>query len=160
MILAAIALAAQPAPELTPGGVEETFLSICWEGLANPAAVRGALGRSPVGFARAGDENGFEIYRAATATIRFKPGEGCELEAALAAQEDGEAVLARIAAAVELPPPQGSVNHPGTAARYHWERPAQAGRRGLSAVLFYGRPIGGPAGPPRLTLWAYLASGQ
>ena len=159
MILTAIALAAQ-AVALEPRVLEETFLSTCWRELASPAALRTAIRRSPLGFARASDENDFEIYRAATTTIRFKPGEGCEFEATLPARQDGEAMLARIAAGLGLSPPQGSVNRPGTAASYYWERPARAGERGLGAVLFYGRPIGGRARPATLTLGAYLASGQ
>jgi hypothetical protein len=160
MILAFLAFAAQPAPVPEPSAVENAFLSICWRELAGPAALRRAIQRSPLGFTRGPDENGFEIYRAAAATLRFKPGEGCEFEAELPTRTHGEAILARVAAAVGLPPPQGSVNHPGTAARYYWDRPAQAGRRGLAAILSYGRPVGGRDRPARLSLWAYLASGQ
>lgn len=160
MILAAVALAAQPAPALTPRPVEEAFIAICWEDLANPAAVRRAIGRSRFGLARAGDDNGFEIYRATGVEIRFRPGEGCRLEVVLPDPDAGERVVERVAAAIGLSPPQGSVNRPGTEAHYSWRRPEQAGQRGLSAVLFFGRPIGGPARPARLSLWAYLASGH
>jgi hypothetical protein len=160
MILAALLTAAQLVPVLEPQIASQAFLSICFRDLARPEAVRRAIRRSPLGFARAADEHGFEIYRAPAARIMFRPGEGCELQAGLPARADGEAVIARVSDAAGLPMPHGSVNRPGTAARYQWPRPPQAGRIGLNAVLDYGRGWGAAERPVRLTLWAYLANGR
>ena len=161
MILAALALALQPAPAgamLDPQAAGQGFLSLCARYAADPAALRAAIRRSPLGFVRGADEVLYEIYRARAATIRFKPGTGCALDAGLASRSHGDRAIAIVSEAIGQPMPPGAVNHPGTAARYSWERPARAGQIGLAATLEWGR-MGPPEdrGPVLLKFWAYVS---
>lgn len=161
MILAALALALQPAPAgalLDPQTVSQSFLSICVRHAADPAALRAAIRRSPLGFVRRADEVRFEIYHAPGATIRFQPGTGCAFDAEMASRSGGDRAIAAVSGAVGQPIPPGLVNHPGTAARYRWERPARAGQIGMAATLEWGR-LGLPddRGPVTLKFWAYVS---
>ena len=160
MILAAVVLALQPAPTgalLDPQTVSQSFLSICARHAADPVALRAAIRRSPLGFARRADEVRFEIYHAPGATIRFQPGTGCAFDARLATRSGGERAIAAVSRAVGQPIPPGLVNHPGTAARYRWEPPARAGQIGMAATLEWGRlGLSGDDGPVTLKFWAYV----
>lgn len=162
MILAALALSLQPAPAgelLDPQAASDGFLSICARHAADPEALRGAIRRSPLGFARGANEGDFEIYRSPRATIRFEPGTGCAFETRLASRGGGNQAIINVSEAIGQPLPPGAVNRPGTGARYIWRRPAEAGQIGLTASLDWGR-LGLPAnaGPVTLEFWAYVSS--
>jgi hypothetical protein len=159
MIGAALALALQaatPASLLEPQAMTEGFLAICVRHIADPDALRRAIRRSPLGFARSRDEGQFEVYRGAGATIRFLPGTGCALEAGLASRAAATGVIDRAYAALgaSVTPP-GLVNRPGTGAMYMWREPEMAGQTRLTATLDWGRLGARPEEPVTLSLWAY-----
>ncbi len=160
MILATLALALQPAPAgppLDPQAASRGFLSICARHAADPAALRRAIRRSPLGFVRGPDELLFEIYRSPGATIRFKPGRGCAFDARLASRSGGDRAIAYVSEAIGQPVPPGAVNRPGTAARYLWRRPAGAGQIGLNALLDWGLlHLSEDGGPVTVKFWAYV----
>lgn len=161
MILAALALALQSAPAgapLDPQTASEGFLTICARHVAEPAALRAAIRRSPLGFVRGADEVLYEIYRSPRATVRFKPGTGCAFEAGLTSRSGGERAIAGVSESIGQPIPPGAVNHPGTAARYLWERPARAGQIGMAATLEWGRlGLSEDGGPVTVKFWAYVS---
>jgi len=157
MIEAALALqAATPAHLLEPQAMTEGFLAICVRHVADPDALRRAIRRSPLGFARARDEGQFEVYHSARATIRFLPETGCALEAGLASRAAATGVIDRAYAALGASAtPPGLVNRPGTGAMYMWRGPDVAGQTRLTATLDWGHPGARQEEPVTLSLWAY-----
>ena len=160
MISAALALLIQadPAgPPLDAKAVSSGFRAICVRHVADPAALRRAIRRSPLRFVRAADEGRSEVYRAAGATVHFEPGGGCGFDARLASRSEGGRAIEQVAAATGTQTPPGAVNHPGTAARYLWE-PLAGSRTALVASLNWGRLRGADRMPATLYLWAYRRS--
>jgi hypothetical protein len=158
MILAAFALLIQPVPAGPPLDaqiVSDGFQSICIRHLADPVALRAAIRRSPLGFARAADESRFEVYRAAGATIRFEPGTGCAFDARLSTRSEADRAIDRVSKANGTPTPPGAVNHPGTGARYRWDAPVTASHTGLAASVDWGRLHAPDGTSATIFLWAY-----
>ena len=156
MIRAVLALSLQAelaGPPLDAQAVSHGFQSLCIRHVADPAALRAALRRSPLRFVRAADERRFEVYRAPGATVRFEPGTGCAFDARLASRSEGDRAIEQVAAAMRTPTPPGAVNHPGTAARYRWA-PVPGSRTGLVASLDWGFP-GARDRTVTLYLWAF-----
>jgi hypothetical protein len=143
MILAALALALQPGqptgPPLAPEAMIEGFRSTCVRHLADLDALRAAILRSPLGFARSADAGRWEIYRAESATIRIYPGEGCSIDARLPSLADGTRVIDRAYAAVDMRTPQGTVNRDATGPLYATPELGAASRLGLTASLNWDR---------------------
>ena len=158
MIAALFALLLQPDPAgalLGAQAVSDGFQSLCVRHLDDMDALRAAIRRSPLGFARVRDTGSWERYQAASATVRLLPGTGCAFEARLASRGEGIRVIDDAYAALGMETPPGAVNRPGTAARYMSRGRGEAGRTGLSASLDWGR-LGAPDETPvTLSLWVF-----
>ena len=158
MIFATVALLLQPEPSGPPldaRTVSEGFRATCIRHVGDPAALRRAIRRSPLRFARSADEGVFEVYRARSATIRIEPGTGCAFDARLASRSEGMRAINQVAAATGTRTPPGSVNRPGSAAMYRWREPVRGSGTGLAASLDWGRLGATDEAPVSLSLWAY-----
>jgi hypothetical protein len=160
MMLAVLAFLFQPepaGPALDARAASDGFHSICVRHIADPAALRRAIRRSPLRFVRATDEGSFEVYRAGGATVRFEPGRGCAFDARLPSRNEGVRAIEQVSAATGTATPPGAVNHPGTAAHYRWE-PVAGSRTGLAASLDWGVLGASDRTPATLFLWAFRRS--
>ena len=162
MILAALALALQPGqptgPPLQAQAMIDGFRSTCVRHLDDVPALRRAILRSPLGFARAADSGRWEIYRAENATIRIYPGEGCSIDARLPSRTDGSRVIGDAYAALGVESPPGFVNRGGSGALYVSRESDGAGRIGLTASMDWHR-LGAPADTPvMVSLWLFRRS--